>query len=386
MEEWQRLLAEGINTPKQFEAAFPGVDTGAVRSVDAHFPIRINKYFLDVLKKRLEDGQSGLPGLGNGGAMDPLWKQVMPDPQELMDAPGERDDPLAEDAMSPVPNITHRYPDRVLFLVSHQCAYYCRFCTRKRKVSDPELIPRKALQQGIDYIRAHPEVRDVILSGGDPLMLKDEDLDFIVGSVRAIPHVEIIRIGTRIPGALPQRITEKFCTTLKKHHPIYMMVHFGHPDEVTPEAEEALKRLADHGFPCMNQCVLMKGVNDDPEVLKKLFHKLLKCRTRPYYLYQADVTKGTGYFRTPIEKGIEIIRKLRGWTSGLAIPHFVVDLPGGGGKVSLVPEYALSKSEREWVFRNYRGDVYRYPQVNEHGELLAEIPTGAERGNNGTCH
>lgn len=351
MEEWQKLLAEGINTPAQLVKEFPHLDEQMVKAISENFRVRINKYWLDLAK------QSGAP----------LLKQILPDERELREDVGSgcADDPLNEEAQSPIPNLTHRYPDRVLFLISHQCAFYCRYCTRKRKVSDAEQINRSNQTAAIEYIRSHPEIRDVILSGGDPLMLRDEELESIVSRIRAIPHVEIIRIGTRMPCALPQRITEKFCTTLKKYHPIFMMVHFNHPDEVTPEAKEAMERLSDHGFPTMNQAVLLKGVNDDPEVLKKLFHKLLMARCRPYYLYQADLTKGTNYFRTTTEKGLEIMRALRGWTSGLAIPHYVIDAPGGGGKVPLLPRYVLRRTAKETVVRNYRGDVYRYAEVQE---------------------
>ncbi len=357
MEEWQRLLAEGINTPKRMVEEFPDLDIEMVKEINQDFHIRINKYFLEVAKK--------------AGA--PLLKQIVPDGRELKEGAGCCGDPLAEDSMSPVKNIVHRYPDRCLFLVSHQCSFYCRYCTRKRKVSDPEQISRAQIDPGIEYIRSHPEIRDVILSGGDPLMLKDEELEPIVKAVREIPHVEIIRIGTRMPGALPQRITPKLVAWLKKYHPIYMMVHFNHPAEVTPEAKAALELLADNGFPTMNQAVLLKGVNDDPAVMMDLNQALLRARCRPYYLYQTDVTKGTNHFRTTTRKALAVIRGLRGWTSGLAVPHLVIDAPGGGGKIPILPRYQVRKTDQEVVMRNYKGDLYRYPEVPEE-ELCAPDP------------
>lgn len=358
MEEWQRLLADGINTPKRMVEEFPELDLETVKEINKDFHIRINRYFLEVAKK--------------AGA--PLLKQIVPDGRELKEGAGCCDDPLAEESMSPVKNIVHRYPDRCLFLISHQCAFYCRYCTRKRKVSDPDQISRSQIDPGIEYIRSHPEIRDVILSGGDPLMLKDEELEPIVAAIREIPHVEIIRIGSRMPCALPQRITPKLVTMLKKYHPVYMMVHFNHPAEVTPEAKEALERLSDNGFPLQNQCVLLKGVNDNAEVMKELNHKLLMARCRPYYIYQADVTKGTNHFRTSTAKALEVIKGLRGWTSGLAVPHLVIDAPGGGGKIPILPRYQVRKTKQEVVLRNYKGEIYHYPEVPD-AELSEADPS-----------
>jgi lysine 2,3-aminomutase len=290
--------------------------------------------------------------------------QCIPDAVELEDhnAP---EDPLNEDADSPVPSITHRYPDRVLFLVTSQCSMYCRFCTRKRKVSDSTKINSKWIQGGIDYVAAHPEVRDIILSGGDPLMVTDYMLERVLSRLREIPHVEIIRLGTKMPCVLPQRITPKLCRMLKKYHPIYVNTHFNHPWECTPEAEKACGMLADAGCPVGNQAVLMKGVNDDPEVMLELHRKLLKMRVRPYYIYQADLTKGTNHFRTPVRKGLEIMDKLRGHTSGLAIPYYVIDAPGGGGKIPLLPQYVLGRNGKDIILRNYKYEIYTYPDVEE---------------------
>jgi lysine 2,3-aminomutase len=261
-----------------------------------------------------------------------------------------------------VPNITHRYPDRVLFLVSPVCATYCRFCTRRRKVGDPEKIPLNQYDSAFEYIAAHPEVRDVILSGGDPMMLSDRRLEYIFQRLRAIPHVEIIRLGSRITSHLPSRITPEFCEMVQKYHPIYMNTHFNHPSELTPETVAALGRLAAAGIPLGCQTVLLRGINDDVAVMKELMQKLLMARVRPYYLYMADQVAGGEHFRTTVEKGLEIIKALRGWTSGLAVPHFCIDAPGGGGKVPLLPEYVEEINEDEVIFRNYEGQRFVYKQ------------------------
>jgi lysine 2,3-aminomutase len=281
---------------------------------------------------------------------------------------------LSEDEDSPVPSIIHRYPDRVLFLVSHLCASYCRFCTRKRKVGDPGKIHPRYIEDGLEYIRGHREVRDVIISGGDPLMLGDRKLESILKLLREISHVEILRIGTRTPCFLPQRITPKLAAMLRKYHPLYMNVHFNHPDEITPESARALNLLADAGIPLGNQTVLLRGVNDDPAVMKALMHKLLTVRVRPYYIYQADYVKGTAHFRTTVEKGIEIMDSLRGWTSGLAVPYFVIDAPGGGGKIPILPSYIQSISDEQVVLRNYAGELFVYPQVKEKPEKKPHHP------------
>ncbi|MCC6740711.1 MAG: KamA family radical SAM protein [Planctomycetia bacterium] len=368
MDEWQRLLAEGVNNAKQWCEEFPGQDPLVAKKVDDVFQLRVNKYWLDLMKSK--------------GSPEHLMKQVAPDERELEDQFGF-DDPLAEEKMSPVPGLVHRYPDRVLFYVAHQCAFYCRYCTRKRKVSDPESISKEQLKRAYDYIRAHPEIRDVVLSGGDPLMLKDDPLVDIVSNLRAIPHVEVIRIGTRIPSALPQRITDELLGRLKKFHPIWMMVHFDHPDELTQEAVSCLNRMADAGFPMMNQTVLLKDVNDNVEALAKLFKGLLAARCRPYYLYQADITKGTNHFRTTVEKGLEIMRGLRGWISGIAIPHYVIDAPGGGGKIPMVPNYVEKWADGKLVLRNFKGTVHEYPEVQEDPEDPVVMVRNGPYGNRG---
>jgi lysine 2,3-aminomutase len=292
---------------------------------------------------------------------DANWNQFIPTVQELEIVDGVIDS-LDEDGDSPVPNITHRYPDRVLFLVSPVCASYCRFCTRRRKVGDPEKIPLNQYESAFEYIAAHPEVRDVIMSGGDPMMLSDRRLEYILQRLRAIPHVEIIRLGSRITSHLPERITPEFCDMVQKYHPIYMNTHFNHPDELTPASVAALDRLSRAGVVLGCQTVLLKGVNDDPKVMMKLMHELLKARVRPYYIYMADQVAGGEHFRTTVQKGLEIMKALRGWTSGLAVPQFVIDAPGGGGKVPLLPEYVEEINDDEVIFRNYEGKRFTYKQ------------------------
>jgi lysine 2,3-aminomutase len=250
----------------------------------------------------------------------------------------------------------------VLFYVSAMCAMYCRFCTRKRKVSDPHSVSEEDIRNGIAYIKDHHEVRDVIVSGGDPFMLPDEKIDYILGELRAIRHIQIIRIGTRVPVTLPQRITEALCAILKKYHPLYVNTHFNHPREITPESTKACSMLANAGIPLGNQSVLLKGVNDDPTVMKELVQKLLAIRVKPYYIYSADLVKGTEHFRTTVRAGLAIIRALRGHTSGLGVPHYVIDTPGGGGKVALVPNAVVFESEEEILLENYQNKQYSYPK------------------------
>ncbi|MGZ3662550.1 MAG: lysine 2,3-aminomutase [Bdellovibrionota bacterium] len=293
----------------------------------------------------------------------PIRLQAVPKLGELHVAPEDMEDPLAEERDMPVPGLTHRYPDRVLFYTTHNCAMYCRFCTRKRKVSDPgSAAQMKQLDGALEYIRNHPEVRDVVVSGGDPLSNSDERLDYILGSLRAIPHVEMFRLGTRNLVTLPQRITDDFIYMLRKHHPVYVNTHFNHPKECTREAYDACRRLADAGVPISNQAVLLKGVNDSVETFKELNHKLLMMRVRPYYIYQCDLSQGIGHFRTPIEKGFEIIEGLRGHTSGLAVPHMVIDAPGGGGKIPILPQYFLGKEGRKVTLRNFRNQKFTYTE------------------------
>jgi lysine 2,3-aminomutase len=320
----------------------------------AKFPISITPYYLSLIE--VEDYQN-----------DPVFKQSFPSLQELVVQDCEMTDPLDEEADSPVPGITHRYPDRVLFHISNTCAMYCRHCTRKRKVGDIDFVPgREVLTKGIDYIKSHSEVRDVLLSGGDPFLLSDEYLDWILGEIRGIQHVEVIRIGTRTPVVLPYRITAALTNIIKKYHPIWINTHFNHPRELTPSAMEALEKLANAGVPLGNQSVLLAGINDCPRIIKKLVHKLVQNRVRPYYLYQCDLSEGLSHFRTPVGKGIEIMESLRGHTSGFAIPTFVIDAPGGGGKIPVMPNYLLSWSVNKVVLRNYEGIITTYIEPEQY--------------------
>ncbi len=288
---------------------------------------------------------------------------MIPRIEETQPAPWESIDPLAEDEHMPVAGLVHRYPDRVLFLVTDRCAAYCRYCTRSRVVSgvgEQQLHPQ--FDAAIEYIRQHPEVRDVLLSGGDPLLFSDERLEHILSRLRAIAHVEFLRIGSRIPIFLPQRITPELCAMLRKYHPLWMSIHTNHPKEATAEVREACGRLADAGIPLGNQSVLLRGVNDDAEVMKELVHKLLMMRVRPYYIYQCDPVLGTHHLRTTVAKGIEIIEALRGHTTGYAVPQFVIDAPGGGGKVPVGPNYVLAHDKQRVILRNYEGKVFEYPE------------------------
>ena len=354
METWRKQLINSTTNIEQISKRFD-IPLEDLQGLDSEFNIRITPYYLSLIKYK----------------GDAIYKQVIPDKKEMTDE-YSFEDPLSEDEFSPVTNIVHRYPDRCLFLINHVCASYCRFCTRKRKVGDPNKISLKYIDEGIEYINNHPEIRDIILSGGDPLLLIDDRLEFILQKLRRIKHVEIIRIGTRVPCFLPHRITNNLVKMLKKYHPLYMNVHFNHPDELTPFAIKALEKLANAGIPLGNQTVLLKGVNDNPEVMKKLMQKLLLARVRPYYIYQADLVFGTAHFRTKVETGLKIIEALRGWTSGLAIPHFVIDAPGGGGKIPLLPQYVVNLSDDEVVLRNYQGKIFRYTQSPEDGKLKTE--------------
>lgn len=358
MADWQKLLRDrSLSTLQQLVDKFGAEhfpDLARLQQAADNFELRISPAMVDLIKE---------PG-------DPIWRQYMPDLQELEVVDGVADS-LNEEADSPVPNITHRYPDRVLFLVSPVCASYCRFCTRRRKVGDPAKIPMSQFESAFQYLEEHKEVRDIILSGGDPLLLSDRRLDQIIGRLRAIRHIEIVRIGSRIPCHLPERITPELCAILKKHHPLYINTHFNHPDELTPGAVKALGMLADAGIPLGCQTVLLKGVNDSVEVMKELMQRLLTARVRPYYIYMCDQVAGAEHFKTTIETGLEIIKGLRGWTSGLAIPHFVVDAPGGGGKIPLLPEYVVRITDDEIVLRNYRGKRYRWKQPREEALVTA---------------
>ena len=296
----------------------------------------------------------------------PLRRQAVPTAREMYYAPEDMTDPLCEDGHSPSPGLIHRYPDRVLFLVTDRCAMYCRHCTRRRLAgSHDQARSRSEIDQGLDYIARTPVVRDVLLSGGDALMLTDDQLQYILTRLRQIPHVEIIRIGTRVPVTLPQRVTEELVTMLRQYHPLYVNLHFNHPAEITDQAASACARLADAGIPLGNQTVLLRGINDCPLVMKQLMHELLKIRVRPYYIYQCDLAQGISHFRTPVASGIEIIEFLRGHTSGLAVPTYVIDTPGGGGKIPIAPQYLLSQSGQRVVLRNFEGVISTYTEPED---------------------
>lgn len=291
----------------------------------------------------------------------PIRLQSVPQMGELDILSSDLEDPLAEERDMPVPGITHRYPDRVLFYTTHNCPVYCRHCTRKRKVADPSsMTDKESIEVAFDYIASHKEIRDIVVSGGDPLSLSDERLDYILTRLRAIPHVEIFRMGTRNLVTLPQRVTDDFVNMLKKHQPVFVNTHFNHPKECTAEALLACQKLADAGCVMGNQMVLLKGVNDDYRIVKELNHRLLLMRVRPYYIYQCDLSQGISHFRTPIEVGLEIMEKLRGHTSGLAVPTFVVDGPGGGGKIPLLPNYVVERSSKVWTLRNFQNKKFTY--------------------------
>ncbi len=303
----------------------------------------------------------------------PIRRQAVPLEDEYYTSPNDLVDPLAEDSHMPVPGLVHRYPDRVLLLVVEICSMYCRFCTRSRVVGTSAGFSRGAnIDAAIEYIRSQRKIRDVLISGGDPLTLSDERLDEILTKLKAIPHVEFVRIGTRNPVTLPYRVTESLCAVLRKHKPVWMSVHFNHPKEVTPAVKKACGMLADSGVPLGSQTVLLKGINDRPTIMKKLFHELLKSRVRPYYVYQCDPVRGTSHFRTSVSAGVQIIEKLRGHTTGYAVPTFVVDAPGGGGKIPVMPSYVVSYKPGEVVLRNYAGKLYTYKEET--------APTEEQRG------
>jgi lysine 2,3-aminomutase len=322
---------------------------------------------------------------------DPIRKQAIPTKLEISESREDMEDPLSEEIDSPVKGITHRYPDRVLFLITDQCSVYCRHCTRRRMAGTTDCtLPKGQLQNAIDYIKRTPQIRDVLISGGDSFLVSDETIDFILGSLRKIPHVEVIRFGTRTPVVLPQRITSDLCSILRKYHPIWVNTHFNHPYEITAQSKEACEKLVDAGIPLGNQTVLLKGVNDCPYIIRKLVQDLVKMRVRPYYLYQCDLSSGIEHFRTPVSKGIEIMELLRGHTSGFAVPTYVIDAPGGGGKIPVGPQYLISQSNDKVILRNYEGVICAYSEPEDKTsschhceEICAQYsqqpPTGIEK-------
>lgn len=355
--DWKWQLKHRITSVAQLERLLPTLSpeerAGAMLAGESKLALGITPYFFNLIDPANEEC--------------PIRRQVVPRVEETHTAPWELSDPVGEDSHSPVPGLVHRYPDRVLFLVTDRCASYCRYCTRSRLVSNASGYDfHPEFERQIAYIEQHPEVRDVLLSGGDPLIFSDEKLEFLLSRLRAIKHVEFLRIGTRIPIFLPQRITPALCAMLKQYHPLFVSVHVNHPRELTTEVQAALGRLADAGIPLGNQSVLLRHVNDDATVMKALVQKLLMCRVRPYYLYQCDLIQGSAHLRASVEKGLQIMDELRGWTTGYAIPQYVIDAPGGGGKVPVNPGYILRRTPERIIFRNFEGRVFEYPEaVNE---------------------
>ena len=363
--DWRWQLKHRITKVEQLERLLPTLTSeeraGSILAGESKLSMAITPYFFSLIDP--------------GDELCPIRRQVIPRLEETTTARWEMSDPCGEDSHSPVPGLVHRYPDRVLFLVTDRCAAYCRYCTRSRLVSNAsgyDFHPEYDRQ--IAYIESHREIRDVLLSGGDPLLLSDEKLENLLSRLRAIPHVEFLRIGTRIPIFLPQRITPELCAMLKQFHPLFISIHTNHPRELTTEVRDALGRLADAGIPLGNQSVLLRHVNDDPETMKALVQKLLMCRVRPYYLYQCDLIQGSAHLRASVKRGLEIMEALRGHTTGYAVPQYVIDAPGGGGKVPINPEYLLKSGPDKVVIRNYEGRRFVYPDAGgEEAEWLEPV-------------
>src|SRR5215831_11248271 len=353
--DWRWQLKHRISNAEQLQRLMPTLTSeeyAGAKLANHKLALGITPYFFNLIDASDESC--------------PIRWQVVPRLEETQTAPWELSDPCGEDAHSPVEGLVHRYPDRVLFLVTDRCAAYCRYCTRSRLVSNAsgyDFHPR--FDEQIAYIRNNPSIRDVLLSGGDPLLFSDEKLDHLLCRLREIPHVEFLRIGTRIPIFLPQRVTPELCAMLRKYHPLFMSIHSNHPRELTLEVREALGRLADAGIPLGNQSVLLRNVNDNAEVMKALMQKLLMCRVKPYYVYQCDLISGSAHLRTSVGKGLEIMEQLRGHTTGYAVPQFVIDAPGGGGKVPINPDYVLSRGSGRVIIRNYEGKTFEYPESGD---------------------
>ena len=352
--DWRWQQRHAIRTLEALEKVLPLTDEEreGARETKGIFRLGISPYYLSLIDP--------------AHPFCPVRMQAVPSLAEATVHEGELRDPLGEDKTRPVESIVHRYPDRVLLLALDTCSVYCRHCTRRRITKGGESsFTKDALREAVDYVRAHPEVRDVLISGGDPFLLATERLDALCEDLRAIPHVEIIRIGTRVPVCLPMRVDDALCRVLRRHAPLYVVTHFNHPKELTEEAKAACEKLVDHGIPVENQAELMRQVNSAARIIRELMHGCLKMRVRPYYLHQMDVAEGLEHLRTPLAKGVEILESLRGHTSGLAVPHLAVDLPGGGGKVTLQPDYVVEREPQRTVFRNFQGQRYAYPEPAE---------------------
>ena len=351
--DWRWQLKNRITTLAQVEARIPNLtpeEKGGIQLANRKLAMAITPYFFNLINPP--------------DVRCPIRQQVIPKINETKTADWEMTDPCGEDGSSPIPGIVHRYPDRILFLVTDRCAAYCRYCTRSRMVSNAAGYGfHPELERQLEYVRQHSEIRDVLLSGGDPLLLSDSKIDYLLGRLREMEHVEFLRIGTRIPIFLPQRITDELCAVLKKHHPLFVSIHANHPTELTMEVKRGLDKMADAGIPLGNQSVLLREVNDRLEVMRTLVQKLLRCRVRPYYLYQCDLISGSSHLRTSVSEGIKIMEGLRGHTTGYAIPQFVIDAPGGGGKTPVNPEYVVRCDSNRIVIRNYEGQIFEYPEI-----------------------
>ena len=373
--DWKWQVRNRIETYEELSKyfSFGAEEAEGIKQALAKFRMAITPYYLSLIDPN--------------DPYDPIRRQAIPQGAECNIAPADLNDPLHEDEDSPAPGLTHRYPDRVLFLITDMCSMYCRHCTRRRFAGQKDdESPSERIEKCLAYIEKTPQVRDVLLSGGDCLMVSDEKLEYIIKRLRAIPHVEIVRLGSRTPVVCPQRITPELCEMLKKYHPIWLNTHFNHPNEFTPEAEQALARLANAGIPLGNQTVLLRGVNDCVHVMKKLMHELVRNRVRPYYIYQCDLSMGLEHFRTPVSKGIEIIENLRGHTSGYAVPTFVVDAPGGGGKTPVMPNYVISQSPNKVILRNFEGVITTYTEPrNYHEECHCEACQAKKRVDEGVA-
>ncbi len=347
--DWKWQIKNRLRTTEQLANYLPGLKFPHIDNVIQKFPMAITPYYASLIRR--------------ADISDPVFAMAVPQPRELIDPLFLCDDPLSEDEDMPVPGMVHRYRDRVLLITTTMCSMYCRHCTRKRIAGARETsITAQRIRQVTEYLLAHPEVSDVIVSGGDPLTMSDGSIEMVLSSLRSVPTVQVIRIGTRVPVVLPMRITENLTNILKKYHPIWINTHFNHPNEITPQAKEACAKLADAGIPLGNQTVLLAGVNDDVKIIEKLCRGLVQMRVRPYYLYQCDLVRGVEHFRTSVRKGIEIMEYLRGRVGGIAIPTFVVDAPHGGGKIPVLPNYIVSMSPSHTVLRNYQGMLVNYPE------------------------